>query len=101
MIHHGELLYDGKLQSLASQFSPYKLLRVTVHDDSRIDALPLPTGVALVAHEENAWTLSVPQAEVPALAAHILNTFPVMDIAIEDPAIETVIDTIYSEGGVL
>ena len=101
MIYHGELLYDGKLQSLASQFSPYKFLRVTINDDSRIDAFPLPTGVALVTHEENAWTLSVPQAEVPALAAHILNTLTVLDIAIEDPAIETVIDTIYSEGGVL
>ena len=100
MIHHGELLYDGKLQLLASQFSPYKLLRVTVNDDSRIDTLQLPTGVALVTHEETSWTLSVPQAEVPAFAAHILNTLPVVDIGIEDPAIETVIDTIYSEGGV-
>ena len=100
MIHHGELLYDGTLHLLANQFAPYKLMRVTVNDDSRIDTLPLPTGVALVTHEETSWTLSVPQAQVPAFAAHILNTFPVVDIGIEDPAIETIIDTIYSEGGV-
>ena len=39
-----------------------------------------------------------PSANVPSLTAHILNTLPVLDIAIEDPAIETVIDTIYSDG---
>ncbi|HLJ35869.1 MAG TPA: ATP-binding cassette domain-containing protein [Ktedonobacteraceae bacterium] len=98
MIHHGQLLYDGTLHLLANQFAPYKLLRVTINDDSQIDTLPLSGGVALVAHEESSWTLHVPQAEVPAFAAHILNTLPVLDIAIEDPAIETVIDTIYSEG---
>ncbi len=98
MIHHGELLYDGKLHLLSNQFAPYKLLRVTVNDDIGINTLPLSDGAALVAHEESSWTLSVPSANAPSLAAHILNTLPVLDIAIEDPAIETVIDIIYSEG---
>ena len=102
MINHGRLLYDGNLHSLASKFAPYKLLRVTVNDESAEETCnpPFPAEASVVERENSTWTLNVRQAEVPMVAAHILNTLPVADIAIEDPAIETVIDAIYQGGKV-
>jgi ABC-2 type transport system ATP-binding protein len=97
MINHGQLVYDGNLRALANRLAPYKLLRVTIDDDQvgGHDIPVFPPGVEIVGQEQATWTLSVRQAEAPAIAAHILNTLPVVDLAIEDPAIETIIDTIY------
>src|SRR5437868_3529348 len=33
VIHHGHLLYDGALAGLAERMAPYKLIRVTVHEE--------------------------------------------------------------------
>jgi len=78
------------------------LLRVTVNDESAEETCnpPFPAEASVVERENSTWTLNVRQAEVPMVAAHILNTLPVADIAIEDPAIETVIDAIYQGGKV-
>jgi ABC-2 type transport system ATP-binding protein len=97
MINHGQLVYDGNLHALANRLAPYKLLRVTIDDDQvgRHDTPVFPPEVEIVGQEQATWTLSVRQADAPAIAAHILNTLPVVDLAIEDPAIETIIETIY------
>jgi ABC-2 type transport system ATP-binding protein len=97
MINHGQLVYDGNLHALANRLAPYKLLRVTIDDDQvgGHDTPVFPPEVEIVGQEQATWTLSVRQAEAPAIAAHILNTLPVVDLAIEDPAIETIIETIY------
>ncbi len=97
MINHGQLVYDGNLHALANRLAPYKLLRVTIDDDQTGEhtTSAFPPHVEIVGQEQATWTLSVRQAEAPAIAAHILNTLPVVDLAIEDPPIETVIETIY------
>ncbi len=102
MIHHGTLLYDGNLQALAHKLAPHKLLRILV-DEAYVEqrtSLVFPTNAAIVEHENASWTLSVQQAEVPHVASTLLNTLPITDLSIEDPPIETVIDTIY-QGGVV
>jgi len=102
LINGGQSLYDGKLQRLASRLAPYKLLRVTLNDEcARSEAPhPFPVEVEVLEHEGATWTMRVGQADVAAMTAAILNTLPVVDVAIEDPSIESVIDTIY-QGGAL
>jgi len=102
MINHGQLVYDGNLHALANRLAPYKLLRVTIDDEQAggRETPVFPREAEIVGHEQATWILSVRQAVAPAIAAHILNTLPVVDLAIEDPAIETVIETIY-QGRVL
>ncbi len=100
MIHHGTLLYDGNLQALAHKLAPHKLLRILVDEEyvEQHTPLVLPTNVTVVEHENASWTLSVQQAEVPQVASALLNMLPISDLSIEDPPIETVIDTIYQGG---
>lgn len=100
LIHHGKLLYDGELGGLARQLLPFKLLRITLAEEtpSPVALLQLPAGVEVTESDSNSLTLRVPRADAPALTAHLLQSLPVADLTVEDPPIEAVIDQIYSAG---
>jgi ABC-2 type transport system ATP-binding protein len=100
LIHRGRLLYDGELNGLAERLAPFKLIRMTLRNDYRADDLELPSGVDLVERENGRLALRVGRSEAPSITAHLLHTLPVVDLAVEDPPIEAVIDQIYQEGNV-
>jgi len=102
MINAGSLLYDGNLQALAHKLAPHKLLRILLEDTYMEQHLfpVFPAQTTVIEHEAAAWTLSVHQSDVPSVASYLLNTLPILDLSIEDPPIETVIDTIYQGGGI-
>ena len=99
LIHHGELLYDGELKRLASRLAPFKLLRLSfrssVLEDRSVDTLLSP--FEIIERSNGNLTLRVSRDETPAITAHLLNSLPVADLAVEDPPIEAVIDQIYQE----
>ena len=99
LIHHGRLLYDGQLQGLSQRLAPFKLIRMALNGQGKSVRHPeLPPGVDVVERENGRLTLRVHRSEAPALTAHLLNTLPVADLAVEDPPIEAVIDQIYQGG---
>jgi ABC-2 type transport system ATP-binding protein len=102
LIHHGQLLYDGELNGLAERLAPFKLIRLTLRNGHAQDneELALPPGTDVVQRENGRLTLRVGRADAPSVTAHLLNTLPVADLAVEDPPIEAVIDQIYQEGAV-
>lgn len=99
LVHHGQLLYDGELKGLATQLAPFKLIRMALHNG--VGHTPeLPPEVNVVERGHGQLTLRVARADAPSLTAHLLNTLPVADLAVEDPPIEAVIDRIYQGGDV-
>lgn len=100
LIHHGQLLYDGELQGLAQRLAPFKLVRLALADANGQVAPALPPQVDLVEQENGRLTLRVARDATPALTAQLLNTLPVVDLAVEDPPLEAVMDQIYQEGAV-
>jgi ABC-2 type transport system ATP-binding protein len=100
LIHHGRLLYDGELAGLAQRLAPFKLVRITLRGENGNGVGALPAGVEITEREADHLTLRVARADAPALTAHLLQTLPVADLAVEDPPIEAVIDQIYREGDV-
>ena len=101
LIHHGSLLYDGALRGLADRLAPFKLIRVSLGGGQETDAeIALPEGTEVVERENGRLVLRVGRAEAPATTARLLQTLPVVDLAVEDPPIEAVIDQIYQEGNV-
>lgn len=98
LIHQGQVLYDGELSTLAERLAPFKLIRLTLSDDTATDDLDLPPGAEVVESENGRLTLRVGRAEAPSLTAHILSTLTVVDLAVEDPPIDAVIDRVYQEG---
>jgi ABC-2 type transport system ATP-binding protein len=100
LIHHGNLLYDGELSGLAERLAPFKLVRLALRNGhaGNGEGLELPPDTDVVERENGRLTLRVNRSEAPSITAHLLNTLPVADLAVEDPPIEAVIDQIYQGG---
>ncbi|HEX2906342.1 MAG TPA: ATP-binding cassette domain-containing protein [Phototrophicaceae bacterium] len=100
VIHQGKLIYDGGLQGLVERLAPFKLIRLTVDSERLNGDLKLPEGVELTERQDGNLTVRARRTDAPAATAQLLATLPVIDLAVEEPPIEAVIDQIYQEGGV-
>jgi ABC-2 type transport system ATP-binding protein len=94
VIHHGRLLFDGNLRQLSDRFGSEKTITVTATSD-----LPdlSPYGQVTIQGMAKA-TLSVPRTEVAAIASRLLAEIDVLDLSIEDPPIEDVIEQTFRSG---
>lgn len=92
VIHHGIILYDGRLSGLSDRFAATKTIRVTAPD------LPEEVSDLGVVLERSAdrLVLEVPRTRVAQVAASLLSRSAVTDLSIEDPPIDDVIDRVFS-----
>ncbi len=97
VIHRGKLLYDGGLAALATRMAPYKLIGVTLRDGADGDGLARYGEIA--ARDEARITLHVPRDDAPERAARLVNDLGdrLVDISVEDPPIEDVIDKVFTQ----
>lgn len=93
VIHHGRLLYDGGLGALMDRMAPFKLVKVDVETEE--DAARAAGYAELVEQEANKVKLRVPRAETSATVARLLSEVPVLDLTVEDPPIEEVIEQVF------
>jgi ABC-2 type transport system ATP-binding protein len=77
VIHHGRLLFDGQLDTLADRFGAYKTIEAVLADGETM-------------------TLQVPRAETSAATARLLAEHDVHDLTVEDPPIEDVIEQVFA-----
>jgi ABC-2 type transport system ATP-binding protein len=101
LIHHGRVLYDGDLESLARRLAPFKLIRLRLNLEGGSMQPALPTGADVVESGPEGLTLRVARDAAPALTAQLLATLPIIDLAVEDPPLEAVIDRAYTETEVI
>ena len=93
VIHHGRILYDGALTGLADQFAAYKTIGVAL-ENGQVDL----GHYGEVLHRDGDWvTLRVPKAETSQVAARLLADQSVLDLTIEDPPIEDVIELVFAQ----
>jgi viologen exporter family transport system ATP-binding protein len=93
VIHHGRILFDGQLASLADEFAAYKTIGVVLENGGA----PLD-GYGEVVHQEgDRISLRVPKAETSRVAARLLADHEVLDLTIEEPPIEDVIESVFAQ----
>jgi ABC-2 type transport system ATP-binding protein len=93
VIHHGRILFDGPLAGLADQFAAYKTIGVALEN-----GLADLSRYGEVIHREGDWiTLRVPKAETSAVTARLLAQEQVLDLNVEDPPIEDVIELVFAQ----
>jgi ABC-2 type transport system ATP-binding protein len=95
LIDHGRVQYDGPLRELSARLSPYKLVRVSAPGADKRD---LELAGEIVASSDGTWVLRVPRDKVARVTADLLSTLEVADLAVEEPALENVIDRAYRDG---
>jgi ABC-2 type transport system ATP-binding protein len=93
VIHHGKRLFDGDLADLVQRFSPHKTIVVELAD-GRAD---LSGYGEVVECAEGRVALRVPKAEAPRVTGKILGEQPVLDLTVEDPPIEEVIEQVFAQ----
>jgi ABC-2 type transport system ATP-binding protein len=95
VIHHGRIMYDGDLADLAERMAPFKLIEIDLEREP--DGLDLARYGETVRREGQKLALRVPKAETPSVTARLLAELPVLDLSVEDPPIEEVIDRVFQE----
>jgi ABC-2 type transport system ATP-binding protein len=96
VIHHGQLLFDGDLARLVQRFSPHKTIVVEVEDENA----DLQAYGEVVASEGGRISLRVPKADTAGVTARLLADLPVIDLTVEDPPIEDIIEQVFAQEGV-
>jgi ABC-2 type transport system ATP-binding protein len=98
IIHHGQLKYDGKLADLSRRIAPYKLIGVSLGDCIECDLSLYGTVVPGENGESDGKLfVRVKADEVAAVTARMLADLPIVDLTIEDPSIEDVIERAFHE----
>ena len=98
IVDRGQLTYDGELRALVEVVAPYKLLRLKLH--ASVDSKDLAGFGEVESIETLQVTLRIPRGEIRDVAARVLACIPVVDISIEEPAIEDIVNRIYQQNGV-
>jgi viologen exporter family transport system ATP-binding protein len=93
VIHHGRILFDGALASLADEFAAYKTIGVVLENGGA----PLGAYGDVVHHDGDRVMLRVPKAETSRVAARLLADLEVLDLTIEEPPIEDVIESVFAQ----
>ena len=93
VIHEGRLLFDGDLASLVQRFTSHKTVVV------QLETCPdnLSAYGEVVSCEDGLATLRVPKGETPRVTARLLADLPVIDLTVEDPPIEEVIERVFAQ----
>jgi ABC-2 type transport system ATP-binding protein len=93
VIHRGRLLFDGDLDALVHRFSPTKTIAVELEREG-VDLRPYGE----VVHEDGCRvSLLVPKGEAAQVTGRLLAELPVVDLTVEDPQIEDVIEKVFSQ----
>ena len=98
VIHRGRLLFDGALSALVGRFATHKVITVALGEGavpSDADLAALVEGT-VTGRTATSITVRVPRTSTPAAAGRLLAALPVVDLTIEDPPIEGVIEDVFA-----
>ncbi len=93
VIHHGRLLFDGNLADLVQQFTAHKTIVVQLGDC----LADLHQYGEVMDCEDGRVTLRVPKARTAQVTERLLADLPVIDLLVEDPPLEEVIDRVFTQ----
>jgi ABC-2 type transport system ATP-binding protein len=95
VIHHGKLLFDGDLSGLVQKFTAHKTIVVQLEQPNA----DLSSYGEVVSSDEGHYTLRVPKADTAHITERLLADLPVVDLLVEDPPIEEVIEQVFAQEG--
>ena len=93
VIHHGRILFDGDLAALSETVAAWKTIGVTLENGSVGD---LSAYGEVIHRDGDLVTLRVPKAETARVTARLLAEQDVLDLNVEDPPIEDVIELVFA-----
>jgi ABC-2 type transport system ATP-binding protein len=93
VIHQGRLLFDGELSQLVQKFTEHKTIVVQVGDCQD----NLASYGEVISCEGGRFMLRVPKDKTARVTERLLADLPVIDLLVEDPPIEEVIERVFTQ----
>ena len=94
VIHHGRILFDGDLAALADTVAAWKTVAVALENGAAGD---LSTYGEVIHVDGDVVTLRVPKSDTARVTARLLAEQEVLDLNVEDPPIEDVIESVFAQ----
>jgi ABC-2 type transport system ATP-binding protein len=94
IIEKGAILYDGALNELVAKYADHKIIRTVFERPVPVEKLRNLGRV--VEHESLRAVIEVPRSQVSKRAALLLQEFPVLDLTIEEAAIDDIVRKIFT-----
>jgi len=95
VIHHGAILFDGPLKELSNRFAAHKTVIVTLED-----VVDLSSYGEVVDVNGARISLRVPREATAAVTTRLLSEHDVLDLTVEDPPIDDVIELAFASAPV-
>ncbi len=95
VIHHGSILFDGPLKELSNRFAAHKTVVVTLQD-----VVDLSGFGEVIDSSGGRVSLRVPRDSTAAITTRLLSEFDVLDLTVEDPPIDDVIELAFASATV-
>jgi ABC-2 type transport system ATP-binding protein len=101
VIHHGALLFDGDLTGLIARFAPRKTISMDLEPGTpppgrdRLAGL-IGEGEVLEDQPADRIVVRVPRIRTAAVTTRLLAELPVLDLVVEEPPIDEVIDLVFA-----
>jgi ABC-2 type transport system ATP-binding protein len=93
VIHHGRILFDGDLAELAHTVAAWKTIGVVLANG----AVDLGAYGEVIQREGDSVTLRVAKADTARVTARLLAEQEVLDLTVEEPPIEDVIELVFAQ----
>ncbi len=94
IINEGKIIYDGNLDKIVNKFAPFKLIRVDFEKEVNLERLE--EFGSIEDYTGTHVTIQIKKSEIASKTSKVLSDFDVLDLTIEDPAIEGIIRQIFS-----
>jgi len=95
VIDHGQLLFDGALSEVIKKYSQKKLLSITFSRPYPLNELK--KWGEIIFHTDQQVNLEVERDKSNIVAAQLLKEYDIVDLNIEEPPIEEIIRSLFSE----
>jgi ABC-2 type transport system ATP-binding protein len=94
VIHHGRILFDGDLAALSDTVAAWKTVAVALDNGATGD---LSAYGEVIHTDGDLVTLRVPKRDTARVTARLLAEQDVLDLNVEDPPIEDVIELVFAQ----
>jgi ABC-2 type transport system ATP-binding protein len=105
IIDKGRIIYDGSLAEIRRRYGRERRVVFSVAEGANMDGLEaslekLGSGLSTRTQEDGRIVVGFDPQQVPATAVtrHIVNSYPVSDLAVEEASLEAIIREIYNRG---
>ncbi|KPL60947.1 ABC transporter ATP-binding protein [Rossellomorea vietnamensis] len=93
VIDKGRLRFDGGINHMVNQLTPYKFIVFTLEESS---VLPADLSKLVIDTQDGKYTMRVSNQHVPSVTARLLSNFSILDLTVEQPPFDNTLQQLYA-----